>query len=188
MQHPQGKKFALCTRCGFSAGKRSIDSTKCPKCKHSTYHLFDSQSEAARFLFLKAEEKKGNIGKLNHQVEFTLYAPRFNFDFTMYGAVIKKNVADYRKIGKYTADFTYTDYTANGLGDVIEDFKPTFKRKGSGKLYPAITADTKLRLNILYAQCGTAYNIIASYEDKSQVSGYNYQLIKPREYKEKKKK
>jgi len=72
------------------------------------FTVFDSRGEAGRWATLTLLEGQGHITDLKRQVSFDLMAAR----------VIEGRTVE-AKVGRYVADFTYTE---NGKR-VIEDFK-----------------------------------------------------------------
>jgi len=170
----QAKKFALCTNCGKAYGNIKIKSQYCKSCKSYTVHLFDSQSEASRFIHLK---NSPNIQYLQIQPEFKLYSPIVPCAES-WASKIPKPI-DHKKTfdkwvvsAKYTADFLYMD-TQNHRGWTIEDFKPcNYKTKK-----PLIDASTQLRLNLLHAQYSKTFDIITTCHAPKQ--GYIVKKVRP---------
>lgn len=174
------KKFALCLNC-HTAHSHSTKKT-CSRCKKDAVQIFDSQSEASRYLYLNT---RPNICSIETQVEFELQAPRINFDESWGGKrpSISHNQNKPKVItaARYRADFVYLDMD-NPKGWIIEDFKPY--NASTGK--PIIDQKSQLKLNWLHAQCGHVFDIIVSYQVTK--GGYETKLIKPTDKSKNKKK
>ena len=166
----QAKKFPLCTHCVRASSDRK--STFCGGCKKDKVHLFDSQAEASRFIYLKNQK---HISNLQIQVRYPLYGVEENCVESWGGKTpTMESITTSTKhvIGHYTADFVYYD-TNNPKMHTIEDYKPYNRITKAPIIEPA----TRLRLNILHKQLGKYFDIIVSCHDHKL--GYKIKVIKP---------
>lgn len=99
-------------------------------------YLFDSQSEARRYLVLKSRWQAGEITQ-----------PVVHPQFFLAGEAISHADGKRRKLPAITfhPDFAYRE----GDTQVIEDVKPHKENKKSGKRVPYTTEAFRLRWNIL---------------------------------------
>ena len=111
-------------------------------------YVFDSKTEAARYVVLKALERSGEISGLTVHPAFEL-------------------ALNGQRLGKFTADFRYFDKLASVEGghgtwgtDTVEDVKGWKRSKKTGKMLPRVNREFGIKVKLMKALYGIDVRVV----------------------------